>query len=278
MHFFPDGSPHPDNPDPNTRVWSRGHRNPQGLALASNGNLYLSEHGPTIDDELNLIVKGGNYGWPNVIGNCDLPSEKFYCDEWNVIPPLANWTPTMAPAGLAYYDHEAIPEWKGTLLQTYLKDGKLRVIHLNETGDEVVNQFDYFVKYFLRLRDVLALPDGRVLFSTSNIEYTDVPRNPQDDKILELININDPRSAFNKKIQIELSENQEQIQINFNGLEEKCTVELVTFYNLAVFSAEVDAPTAPMVIDLQPEHAGYYFIKITFSNERYVIQKVEWKK
>ena len=68
-----DGGVPADNPYPDSLIWSYGHRNPQGLVLAGNGKLYSSEHGLAYDDELNLIEKGGNYGWPNVAGICDTP-------------------------------------------------------------------------------------------------------------------------------------------------------------------------------------------------------------
>ena len=64
LRFNPDGSVPTDNPF-NNHVWSYGHRNPQGLCHAENGILYSSEHGPGSDDELNIIIKAGNYGWPN---------------------------------------------------------------------------------------------------------------------------------------------------------------------------------------------------------------------
>src|SRR4030095_4957532 len=66
----PDGSIPPDNPFPNNPVWSYGHRNPQGLVMVNN-ILYASEHGPDIEDELNIIEKGRNYGWPVVNGPCN---------------------------------------------------------------------------------------------------------------------------------------------------------------------------------------------------------------
>ena len=82
-----DGSIPSDNPVANNPYWSFGHRNPQGLVFANN-RLYSSEHGPNNDDEINIIEKGRNYGWPNVQGYCDNGSEPAFCNNNNVVQPI----------------------------------------------------------------------------------------------------------------------------------------------------------------------------------------------
>ncbi|MEO1516727.1 MAG: PQQ-dependent sugar dehydrogenase [Bacteroidota bacterium] len=195
LRIWPDGSIPEDNPFPGSPVWSFGHRNPQGMVLASNGKLYASEHGPSNDDELNLIVKGRNYGWPKVHGYCDLTSEKSYCKKNNVVQPLIAWTPTHAPAGLDYYDHPAIPEWRNSLLQVFLKGDatrrgvRLKVLKLNKEGDKLANYRDFLIDSFGRLRDVLVAPDGRIFLCTSNRETNGnagLVERPEDDLIIEL--------------------------------------------------------------------------------------------
>ncbi|MBI1227356.1 MAG: hypothetical protein GC192_19140 [Bacteroidetes bacterium] len=190
-----DGSAPDDNPIPGSLIWSYGHRNPQGLALLPNGVLWSSEHGPNNDDELNIIVKGGNYGWPKVQGFCDLRSEKRYCAENQVIEPIIAWTPTVAPCALEYYDNPAIPEWRNSLMQVFLKKGKgkigqrMTVFKLNEAGTGITSQQDFFVNTYGRLRDVLFSPDGRVFLCTSNMEISGNGKKairPGDDKIIEL--------------------------------------------------------------------------------------------
>ena len=110
-----------DNPIANSYVWSYGHRNAQGLELAPNGLIYSSEHGPTSDDELNILAPNNNYGWPTVNGFCDSPTENTFCEENNIIEPLIAWTPTIAPSDIIWYDHPAIPEFQNSLLMTVLK-------------------------------------------------------------------------------------------------------------------------------------------------------------
>ena len=74
------GQSAPDNPFGNL-IYSIGHRNPQGLVFSDEGRLYLSEHGPATDDEVNLVEKGANYGWPLIEGPCDDPEEAAACAE-----------------------------------------------------------------------------------------------------------------------------------------------------------------------------------------------------
>lgn len=171
-----DGSIPSDNPESNNPMWSYGHRNPQGLVFA-NGKLYSSEHGPSKDDEINLIEKGRNYGWPNVNGFCDESGETSFCNSNNVREPLKSWTPTIAPSGLIYYNHDLIPQWKNSLILAVLKDSKIIVLKLDEAGNAVTDTEDYFGNQHGRKRAVCITPNGKVYYSTSN---------GNDDKIVEI--------------------------------------------------------------------------------------------
>jgi glucose/arabinose dehydrogenase len=133
-----DGSIPGDNPFPNSAVWSFGHRNPQGLVFAKN-RLYASEHGPSNDDEVNIIQKGRNYGWPNVEGFCNERDERSFCSANNVAEPLYAWTPTLAVCGWEYYNSNSIGNWKNSLLLTTLKESTLYQLQLNEAGDKIVS-------------------------------------------------------------------------------------------------------------------------------------------
>lgn len=162
-----DGSIPLDNPFPGSAIWSLGHRNAQGLVFANN-ILYSSEHGPTTDDEFNIISKGKNYGWPNVDGFCDENDEKDFCTQNNVVEPLKAWTPTIAVCGIDFYNNDLIPEWKNSILMTTLKDRTLYQLKLNSTGDKVDEIVEIFRLTYGRLRDVCVAPDGKVYVSTSN--------------------------------------------------------------------------------------------------------------
>lgn len=167
-----DGTIPADNPY-NNAVWTTGHRNAQGLVFAMN-RLYSSEHGETTNDEINIIERGRNYGWPFVEGLCNSPDEQLPCTIGNVREPIYIWTPTVAPSGMGFYDKSHIPQWKRSLLVTFLKDKKLRQMKLNESGTAIVSVHDFFIDTFGRLRDVAISPDGKVYLCTDNGNNTDM--------------------------------------------------------------------------------------------------------
>ncbi|GIV57002.1 MAG: hypothetical protein KatS3mg040_1770 [Candidatus Kapaibacterium sp.] len=179
-----DGTIPDDNPFPGNPVWSLGHRNAQGLAWHE-GILYSSEHGPNSDDEINIIERGRNYGWPDVMGYCDSPTEAEFCRTHAVAEPIAAWTPTVAPCGLAYYAGGQIPQWENSLLLTTLKASRLIVLTLDSTRRRVVSQQQYLAGQLGRLRCVCVSPDGRIFLGTSNRDGRGSPQ-PNDDRIVEL--------------------------------------------------------------------------------------------
>jgi len=186
-----DGTVPSDNPfGTSSLVYSRGLRNTQGLVLAPNGNLYSSEHGPSTNDELNIIVAGGNYGWPQVEGFCNLSAELTACNAMtDYQDPITIWyeNSTIAPSDLIYYDHPAIPEWQGRLLMTVLKNKHVRAIRVDDTdGTEVLEDVEYLTDVFGRLRDICTAPDGRVFLATNGPVWSNTQ--PNTHKIIELKN------------------------------------------------------------------------------------------
>jgi aldose sugar dehydrogenase len=167
-----DGSIPSDNPYGN-EVWTIGHRNAQGLVFALN-KLYSSEHGETTDDEINIIEKGRNYGWPFVEGFCDRVDELEFCSANNVREPIFIWTPTVAPSGMEFYTSNHIPQWKRSLLVTFLKDRRLRQMKLSGDGNTIESVNEFFVTTFGRLRDVAISPDGKVYLCTDNGNNADM--------------------------------------------------------------------------------------------------------
>ena len=186
-----DGSIPFDNPfGASSYVYSKGHRNAQGLLIGPNGKIYSSEHGPSTNDEFNIIVAGGNYGWPDVEGFCT-GSELTDCNAMtNYQDPLAIWysSSTIAPSDIAWYDHPAIPEWQGKILMTVLKTEHVKVLELNAAGTAIIGEEIMFNSGhagnpsstssgtygngdFNRLRDILVAPDGRVFLATSGSSW-----------------------------------------------------------------------------------------------------------
>jgi len=178
-----DGSIPADNPITGSPVWSWGHRNAQGLFYA-NGKLYESEHGPNNDDEINIIEKGRNYGWPDVQGYCNTTAEMAFCNDSNVVEPLEAWTPTLAVSAIAYYDHPMFPVFQKSLIMATLKDKKLYQLKLNSAGDDITAVSAIQGVNFDRLRAVCVSPDGRIYISTSNSNASGTTN--RIDKIVEI--------------------------------------------------------------------------------------------
>lgn len=181
-----DGSVPSDNPIPESYIWTLGHRNPQGLCYG-NGRLYSSEHGTGANDEINIIEQNRNYGWPTVEGVCNTTAEITFCTANNVKEPIWSWSPSIAPCGIDLYQNTAIPEWNNSLLLAVLKDKKLIQLKLSADGSQIVQQNTYLTNVYGRLRDVIAIPDGRIFVCTSNRDYAGSPI-AADDRIIELKN------------------------------------------------------------------------------------------
>ncbi|HVE64362.1 MAG TPA: PQQ-dependent sugar dehydrogenase [Mycobacteriales bacterium] len=131
-------------------VHSKGHRNAQGLCFDGTGRLIATEHGPDRGDEVAVVGRGGNGGWPGTAGN-----------------GLKNYTPTIAPGGCAFYNAAAIPQWKGSLFFVTLKGRDLRRLTLDASG-AVIGEEVLYDGELGRLRDVAAGPDGFLYLATSN--------------------------------------------------------------------------------------------------------------
>lgn len=167
-----DGGTPPDNPFDKKaaeRIWTLGHRNPQGLARDSaTGNIYLHEHGPRGGDELNLLEAGANYGWPAATTGLDYSGA--YVSPFTSLPgmlePLHTWNPSIAPSGLAIYRGAAFPEWRGRVLIGALVEEEVRMLTLKE--GKVVAEQALFTDVGERIRDVYSGDDGLVYLLTDS--------------------------------------------------------------------------------------------------------------
>ncbi|KXJ04904.1 Soluble aldose sugar dehydrogenase YliI, partial [Exaiptasia diaphana] len=266
LRFTPTGEIPKDNPFPNSYTWSYGHRNPQGLVFASNGILYSSEHGPTTDDEINLIQKGQNYGWPKVNGYCDLASEKYFCEQKNVIEPIWAFTPTAAPSGLTYYDRDYFPELNNHLLQCFLKGRALCALELSDDGKTVESLSNYFENDFYRLRDVEVAQDGSLYLSTSNLERTNPPAKPNDDKIIHVTQ----HGLTEKKIFSRIKTNDGTIEVTLPSNSVSTKAVITTFYGAEL--AVVETQTNKKVqLSYTFTASGNYWLK--FQQEGRIVTK-----
>jgi glucose/arabinose dehydrogenase len=165
LRMTKDGDPAPGNPFPDSQIWSYGHRNVQGLAFDDEDHLWASEFGQDTYDELNLIEKGHNYGWPMVEGRGE--------GEGLTDPEVVWSTDQASPSGLAYLD--------GRLWLASLRGERLWRVDVR--GDHAVHPVDFFVGEYGRMRTVAVTPDGQLWVSTSNRDGRGDPRSG-DDRIL----------------------------------------------------------------------------------------------
>jgi glucose/arabinose dehydrogenase len=167
LRITPDGDPAPGNPVPGSPVWSSGHRNVQGIGWSADGRMFASEFGQSTWDELNLIVKGGNYGWPTVEG---IAHDDRFRD------PLVQWhTDQASPSGLA-----VTPD---AVYLAALHGARLWRVPL--TADGVGTPQALFTDTYGRLRAVAVTPTGELWVLTNNTDGRGDPR-PGDDRILRL--------------------------------------------------------------------------------------------
>lgn len=242
LRFNLDGTVPDDNPIPGSYVYSWGHRNAQGLWEAPNGIIYSSEHGPTNDDELHIIHKARNYGWPDVTGFCDSPPELAFCNDSNVVEPLAAWTPTIAPSDIIWYDHPSIPEFQNKLLMTVLKDQELIAFEFDNAGTTLVKETAYLEFELGRLRDICISPDGKIYLATNGTSWSNT--SPGTHTIIELHNADYIATSVDQinKLNVSLWPNPVDDKLLHINLEQNeqgefslfdCTGKLVYQYSIA---------------------------------------------
>ena len=174
-----DGSAPADNPFPEQapRVFSYGHRNPQGLVYDTNAErILMMEHGPKGGDELNHVVAGNNYGWPAITYGVDYSGAVIspFTEADGMEQPLNYWVPSIGPSGLAIYRGDQFPEWQGDLLLGSLINQEMRRLKLD--GDTVVTDEAIFPEISGRVRDVRVLTDGSIVAVTDEGDVFRVSR------------------------------------------------------------------------------------------------------
>lgn len=166
LRLFPDGSVPTDNPfydaaNPvKSQIWSLGHRNPLGISFDNKGQLWNQEMGPRHGDELNLVKRSANYGYPKVSNGehydgRDIPDHKAG-DGFE--PPKAFWVPAISPAGLMFYDGAMFPKWQGSMFIGGLGGESLVRVKIDGETATKADHWDMGT----RIREVEQGPDGAV--------------------------------------------------------------------------------------------------------------------
>ena len=174
VRIAPDGSVPQDNPfvgrpGAKPEIWSYGHRNMQGAALhPTTGKLWEHEHGPRGGDEVNIIEKGRNYGWPVIGYGIDYNGAKIHeaTSKSGMEQPIKYWVPSIAPSGMAFYTGDLFPKWKGSLFVGALAGQML--VRLDLEGEKVTGEERLLQGLRDRIRDVRMGPDGALYLATDN--------------------------------------------------------------------------------------------------------------
>ncbi|NEV75943.1 PQQ-dependent sugar dehydrogenase [Rhodopseudomonas sp. BR0C11] len=165
----PDGNPFAGRDGAEPELWSLGHRNPQGLAFnPADGKLWEVEHGPRGGDEVNIIRKGENYGWPVIGYGIDYNGAKIH--EATAKPgmqqPAKYWVPSISPSGMAFYTGKLFPTWTGSLFVGALSGQML--VRLSLDGDKITGEERLLQTLDERIRDVRQGPDGALWLLTDS--------------------------------------------------------------------------------------------------------------
>jgi len=169
----PDGSVPDDNPFVDQEgalpeIWSYGHRNVQAAALnPDTGILWEIEHGPRGGDELNIVERGANYGWPVVTLGINYDGTTIgegVEHQEGMVDAIRTWTPVIAPSGMIFYQGEAFPDWQGNVFVGGLASTAL--VRLTVDGDSISGEERLLESLGLRIRDVAEGPDGAIYVAT----------------------------------------------------------------------------------------------------------------
>ena len=165
----PSTNPFVDHKNALPEIWSFGHRNPQGLTLHPiSGELWAHEHGPRGGDEINLIKKGKNYGWPIITYGTEYWGPKIGegTRKEGLEQPIKYYVPSIAPSGLLIYSGKKIKQWRGDFFS-----GALVLEHLNRLkfkNNKVVKEERLISKSGFRVRNVIEGPEGSIYISVDS--------------------------------------------------------------------------------------------------------------
>lgn len=184
IRIRPQGGAAPDNPGETgwqPEIWSLGHRNVQGAALhPQTGALWTAEHGARGGDEINIVQKGRNYGWPVISYGVDYSGAKL--GEGTAKPgleqPAFYWDPSIAPSGMAFYTGDRFPAWRGSVLVGALAGSLVSRLELD--GSRVVREERILAQLGERIRDVRQGPDGFVYLVTDSAQGRILRLRPDD--------------------------------------------------------------------------------------------------
>lgn len=165
---IPKDNPFIDKKDAKTAIYSYGHRNPQGMAKhPETGEIWVNEHGPKGGDEINIVKKGKNFGWPVISYGINYSGTKFteITAKEGMEQPLFYWVPSIAPSGMAFVNSKNYPSWKNSILVGSLKFEYLERLVIENNK---VTKREKLLQDMGRVRNVIQAPDGFIYVAIEN--------------------------------------------------------------------------------------------------------------
>ncbi len=194
----PEDNPFRKRADARPEIWTFGHRNPQGLVVdGKTGRILATEHGPAGGDELNVIEKGMNYGWPltSYGVHYDGSSVPFGASMAGTVQPMRQWTPSIAPSGLAIYSDNGPTGWPGSLWIGGLSGQS--IIRLEFSKGAIVGEKRFLREEIGRIRDVRLAPNGAIYVVTDDAHGALYRLDP----IIEQVDIEAPFTLYDREVQ-----------------------------------------------------------------------------
>jgi glucose/arabinose dehydrogenase len=173
---IPRDNPWSSNEDVPSAIWTYGHRDISGFAThPETGEIWITEHGPRGGDEINIIKRGANYGWPVISYGTDYTGEPVGSGKTaqdGIEQPRYFWRPSIAPSGLMFYTGDMFPEWQGNLFVTSLSGQHISRLVLD--GEKVIGEERLLIERGQRIRELRQGPDGALYVLTN--EENDAPK------------------------------------------------------------------------------------------------------
>jgi glucose/arabinose dehydrogenase len=263
-----DGTIPIDNPIQGNPMWTKGHRNAQGLVMLPNGSILSSEHGGM--DELNIIVPDSNYGWDFFSGNCP---QNYPCSLYK--DPVFEIGYSIAPSDLVWYASGMIPEFENRVLLTTLREKKIIAIKFDSNFKNVIDTSYYFEDRFGRLRDICLSPDGRVFIATNGEDYSNTA--PYTHSIIEL-RLHEPTGIHSipasSKIVVKTVDTY-QFQINCDT----CNFDDASYRLLDAMGRVIESGIFQnnQLVNLSKYDKSVYLLVIQVKSEKYLIKLSNFK-
>jgi glucose/arabinose dehydrogenase len=249
-----DGTIPQDNPYPNSPVYTMGHRNMYGIAFDDDGTGLVTENGDVRYDEINLITKGGNYGFPTS-QPANLPPERANDSS---IKPLRSYWDTIAPTQMIYYEGDAVPELKGMFLFGSFT-GDIYALKLSEDKKSIVEELKIELSHFpfVPTVGIAQSPDGKIYYGGYQIYTLDLIGERK--QILFPIQVNLPSAVNIRDISVDQEQKRILIDANVNGTvapDAILTMQIPRGLLDNVTTVTIDSPQGPNAIEFNIDEFG----------------------